>query len=177
MLKWKRQHFPTPCDIQGYSQTGLNKVVRWMRGYLIISPGQLLLNSGGQQISNFKSQHQLILHICLQEHTVKRSKLLRIIYHGKLFQCYLESYYRVPCYEGREQIESPEGNSFCNHNATHRYCLFKHTYQMSMGAPSGIALYGTHHCIDFTLNNVNILIHHPDSPKKKENPLIISCPK
>lgn len=40
---------------------------------------------------------------------------------------------------------------------------------MRVSAPSGITLYGSHHRVDFTLYNVNVLIHHPDNPENKGN--------
>lgn len=39
------------------------------------------------------------------------------------------------------------------------------THQVCMSAPPGTALYGSHDCIDFTLYDVDILIHEPATPK------------
>jgi hypothetical protein len=35
-----------------------------------------------------------------------------------------------------------------------------------MGAPSGISFDGTNNNVNFSLNDVNILIHHPDKPTR-----------
>lgn len=38
-----------------------------------------------------------------------------------------------------------------------------------MGTPSCTSFYGSDYCIDFTLYNVNVLIHNPDRPKIEKN--------
>jgi len=61
----------------------------------------------------------------------------------------------------------PKPGGFCH--SLNRQQQLRVTHQMRVSAPSGIALYGSHHCVDFTLHDVNVLIHHPDNPENKGN--------